>query len=791
MMKRPDFRKKLLSAAVAASVTLTIGVANAKVTRTTGGDFYPAGFGYTVSAKSGDDYAIVIDTDQKGTLHINGYTLQNKVSGSDGVILFKTANANYNISMEAGTLYNAEILGGDGIDGIVLKSSDQTVLEVNLGNSKLNGKVEVGGHGFLLEENMGGTVTVGSKGTLTGSNAITAVSGGSMALDALFVIEGRITGTSGVAIDFESASNSNNSNPGLKLKVKGGYVGGEIIGSSTDSDSITAESNAVFNGDISGVESISFNSSETKNSLEFAGNIAPANSLTVTMRGKGNIFFSRAAVEGAGKQTVNGDLILEGDTTLTTKLNSSGFGLEVVDGDINVGAHTLILIPVPEKGSEGSDGYLLEMNSIVVDHANGGRVKTEDSPFSNNEETENTDIPNGNVEISVDPKTPDEIKEDVIEAGGGENAGNAAAELPDVLNSDNSDEANDLYDKLASSGTSVFNGVVEESNVNNAGVTQSVNTTLSNRSKNQVVRRLDSLRSNDIAGISYGDGITSQSFWLQAMSSDIKMDQRTNGQGDTLNGYDAEVSGFTMGWDKDFDGFRAGTAFTLANTEVAKHNSKDSSFIRNYQLSFYGSMDMGNWYLDGVFNLGQSKHNRSRYIDESGFSDNAITAEFDSNIYGLQFMAGTEYQWGDVTVEPMAGFNYTMVKTDAYTEEATGAVSKLIQDPDGQKYQKIELGLGVELSKTIMMDKAELIPSLRLMAWHDFKGQQVETTTRFVAGGDSFILKGADPVKKSYQGTAAMSYKRNDNMSFSVGYEFNKKSDFRSHSMFMKMKYDF
>ncbi len=793
-MKLHRFRKKLLSAAIAASVTFPIGMANAD-TIVKGGDYNPASrFTFTVSANSGELYTMVIHTTEKGSLIVKGYTLENKQSNGQGVVLYDTANSNgYSLVIEDGTVYSGEIISDGTISGVVLNDGDATTVStMNLGDSNLNGKIQVGEHAYLLKDMMAGKVTVDSKGGLLGLTAITTQDNGGMTDDAEFIVKGTIsgksTGSEKVAVDFTSVQDDSvvNTGPGLKLTVNSGYVEGKIKGSQDDSDSITATGDAVFDGAISGVEIIGFNGNAKKGSVEFTGDILnPTHSLTVS--GQGDVYFSKS-----DQQTIEGDLNFDGDSIVRIKVGSTNGGNPVlqIDGGMNIGTHEVDFIPVPDKDAfeDGTEQtyILVKTTGSLVD--GDGTLTVIDSPLSDNEKGTGN---NGEVVVIVDPKTSDQIKEDVKKAGGGSNAANAAGALADVLQGDDSDNARKLYERLANTDGSEFNDVVEESNVNNAGATQTANTNLASKSKSQITRRLDNLRSNNLAdGNSYGDGMDGQSFWVQAMGSDVKMDQRTNDEGSNFSGYDAEMSGLTMGWDKELgNGVRGGVAFTLANVEIDKHNSNDSSNIRNYQMSFYGSWDLGSWYLDGILNLGQSKHNRSRYIDD--FLDTAITAEFDSSIYGLQFMAGTDLQWGDVNVQPLVGFNYTMVKTDAYTEEANGVVGKLAQDPDGQKYQKIELGLGVEFSKSIMMDKGELTPSLRLMAWYDFKGQQVETTTRFVAGGDSFILKGADAVKKSYQATAAMSYKRNDNMSFSVGYEMNKKSDFKAHSMFMKMKYDF
>ncbi|WP_194842498.1 autotransporter outer membrane beta-barrel domain-containing protein [Endozoicomonas sp. OPT23] len=778
-MKQPGFRRKLLATAISAIITLPVGMASAKLKVEKGGDYIPANrFSFTVSANQGDDYTVEILT-ESGRLVVKGYTLENKVSSGEAVIRYGTATTNYSIWLDDGVLYSGEIVGGSNIHGILLDNGSPSVVSMNMGVTTLNGKISAGAgkNALHFKEELGGKITVGAKGALIGDHAIKS-EGGRFAEGAEIIVKGTLTsnleGVNKKAIDVSDSTT------GLKLTVDGGFIEGHIVGSSASTDNLSASGNAVFEGDVSGFETISFNGTDKNNSLEFTGDIASANSHAVAMTGKGNVFFAKTA-----SQSLDGSLSFDGDSKVKVKVDSSlSSAALAVSGNINLNNHDVKFIPVPTKNDFDDDQ---SSTVVLVSAANDFNVDgtgtiVADSPFSDNKEVNNGN--NGDIGVIVNPRTPDEVKESVKQSGGGNNAANAAEQLVKALQESGTEEQ---YEDLASQSQSDFNDVVEDGNANNAGTTQNANTNLASKSKNNVVRRLDNLRLNEIAdGKAYGDGMDGQSFWVQAMGSDIKLDERTNSDNDTFSGYDAEMSGFTMGWDKNIsEDFRGGAAFTLANMEVDKHNSNDNSSIRNYQVSFYGSWDLGSWYLDGVLNLGQSKHNRTRYP-----SGTEITAEFDSNIYGVQLMTGTELKWDGLAVEPLIGFNYTMVKTDAY-EETSATASIHRQTVDDQKYQKIELGLGVEFSKTIQMDKAELIPSLRLMAWHDFKGQQVETTTRFVAGGDSFILKGADPVKKSYQGTAALNYKRNDNMSFSVGYEFNKKSDFRAHSMFMKMKYDF
>lgn len=357
----------------------------------------------------------------------------------------------------------------------------------------------------------------------------------------------------------------------------------------------------------------------------------------------------------------------------------------------------------------------------------------------------------------------------------------------------NSTSFNNFYNTIANiTDVNKLAELARESKVNNSDAIQTTNVTVETKVKTNVLSHVRAVQEDEAPenGLAYGGSYTSQGFWLQVLGSDITQDDRKNDGGDQLFGFDADLNGLTLGTETTInDDYLVGAAFTVANADIDKHNSNDNSTIKNYQLSVYGSWEQENWFLDGVINIGRSNNQRSRYID--GFVDAPITSDYTSHQYGLTTILGMSQNFGAMKMVPMLGFNYTMVKSEAFKEEDKYATG-FAMDVDSQKYQKVELGAGVELSQAFRVSKGEVEPSLRLMAWHDFKGDVVETTTSYLLlPGKEEPYKGADAVKNRYQVSANVTYRRNDNMSFVVGYELNKSSDYKAQNYFLRMKYDF
>ncbi|WOG27783.1 autotransporter domain-containing protein [Endozoicomonas sp. 8E] len=784
-MNKSLFRKKSLVAVIAATVPFAATQSSAVTEVTSDGDSYAASgllgaVTRNVNADATDDYAFILDADT-GTFYVQGSALQPvniNLDNPDGkaVLLYRQANSSYAISLPSfGGLY-----GKGTAHGILLSNGEASVVQINVGDTNLGGTIQVeDGDAFRIEEELSGIVTI--TGTLQGNTAITAAEGGKLGTNASILVNGGVLKTNGdTSIDFSGAGGA------LVIGVVDGTVEGKVLGYTGPGDILTIGGNSTFGGDIEDVESITVVRSDSY-VTSFRGDIKKNSGATHVK------IYGIASFDKPGAQTIDGDLTVYSTGVITTEMDTDTTtnAALIVTGTANIeSGSTLKIVPtleVVESGNTIEDAKIIEANTNL----NASDLTIEHSVLIDTPEV----TQNGNaLTTDLTPRTLEALKNLIAQEGAGATTEEALAATMTVITRDptNSTSFNNFY-KTVSNITDVkkLAEFARESKFNNSDAVQMTNVTAETKVKTNVLAHVRAVQEDDLSdtGLSYGGSYTNQGFWLQVLGSDVTQDDRRNDGGDKLFGFDADLSGLTLGAETTInDDYLVGAAFTLANAEINKHDSNDNSTIKNYQVSLYGSWEQDNWFLDGVINIGRSNNERSRYID--GFVDAPITSDYISHQYGLTTMLGMNQSFGEMKIVPMVGFNYTMVKSKAFKEDDKYATGFAL-DVDSQKYQKVELGAGVEISQAFRVDQGELEPSLKLMAWHDFKGDVVETTTRYVLGGPEFTSKGADAVKNSYQASASVTYRRNDNMSFVVGYELNQSSDYKAQNYYLRMKYDF
>ena len=809
MMKKSQFRKNALAAVIAASVPFYASVSESATQTVTGGDVSVGSRVFNTSAAEGDAYLIVVETGRTGTLTVIGTLYhQENGNGNEKAVIQIQGGSTYTIDQSFGVFPNGiyatdnhgiEFSGGSGA--------------ANIGNSVVSIVKVTGGNAIEIAQEVNGELKV--IGTLEGDVAINAASGGLTSGSKIILDDATLKGTTS-AIDFSSATTAT----GLQLDILGtSTITGDVIGDDVATDNITIDGSAYLKNNVSAVETITVNGS-----ADFSGTITGATTINVnSQRGitettsditvfRDNVTATDINVNGYASfakttnQTVTGNLSVNDGGTLNVVVDENVGTIGTpglhVSGTFKVTNNASKIIVTPafnaydETGNDAtiSKAYIITSGTLNITAVDLTAVAAPSLLFKSANLVQEG-VTNNLVVNNLEYNTPEEIAALVAgEEGAGASSEAAIVNVMKTITAlgRGNAGAKNVYSKIASiTDKEKLIKFATESKVNNANATQEANVLASTKVVQGITHRLNNLRDDDFnnsTGYSYGDGASNQGVWVQFLNSSSDQDKRHNDDGDEVLGFEGDMSGLTLGFESDMNGYTTGLAFTMANLDTNKKNSNDKSVIKNYQVSLYGSWEEDNYFVDGVLNLGISQHDRNRYID--GFVSTPITADFTSQHYGLQFLGGMTEEFEGIQVQPMVGFNYTMVTTESYTEEDkndTGFAMKV----DNQKYQKMELGAGVELSKEFRVNKGELEPSVRFMAWHDFKGQQVETNTRYVIGGSEFTSKGADAVKTSMQFSANLAYRRNDNMTFTAGYERNQKSDYKSDSLYLRMKYDF
>ena len=306
----------------------------------------------------------------------------------------------------------------------------------------------------------------------------------------------------------------------------------------------------------------------------------------------------------------------------------------------------------------------------------------------------------------------------------------------------------------------------------NGGDSQAVRTGLS------LVNSAVSSRSSAArSGLSSGDLLAETGIWAQALTSDATQDTRKD-----VSGYDADSNGIAIGADgKLNEATTLGLAYSYISTDVNSGGGNKTEVTGN-ALTAYGNWTQGDWFVDGSSTYGWNDNESKRSI-----AGTQAKADYDSEFLGLNTSAGYTYRINqNLIVEPQVGARYTNIRIDSYNEKGSSAALSV----GAQRYEVGELGAGVRLAAAFDLGKGSLEPQAKVMAWHDFVGDEISSTSTFVLGGTPFTTTGSDSVRDSYELGLGLDYKL-DAWTVGGSYDYLSKTAFSADTFTAKVRYDF
>ena len=272
------------------------------------------------------------------------------------------------------------------------------------------------------------------------------------------------------------------------------------------------------------------------------------------------------------------------------------------------------------------------------------------------------------------------------------------------------------------------------------------------------------------------------------MRSDTDHATSRNESGDRILGFDLSMNSLTFGYDQTVDEVTLGSALTITNAHVDKRLSSDHSDTSKYQLTLYGAKEFNNWRLEGLVDGGYGRHRRERYLD--GFFTTPLESEFDSFSLGLRVTASKTFQWQGLTIEPRSGIGYSRVATSSYKESDSGNTG-FGQKVESSAYQRLELGAGLALRKKLGLFGGQLEPELRLMVWHDVKGDDFETRSALLSGSDELLVRGATVSQTRYEAMMNLRFQKSEQFFVTGGIGFSNDDRAKSLHYRLKLQYEF
>ena len=592
-----------------------------------------------------------------------------------------------------------------------------------------------------------------------------------------------------------------------KLEITSdGTIGGINFTEITPSVSLTGGS---VTGNISGVDNLSFAGTST-----ITGGSVLANSVNITGKLEANpaeassLTFKRPAVTEASEplpvlsiasggslitdqaiNVANGEYKQDGEVEFTFTSWPTDQEALVVADTINVGSNAKVVF----DSTKALDGVLLMKASTTAD-AEINQPVTVVAKYETYDHFTALVDPDNKTQMKLKTQPMGSYLSNLATSGGASASAAKALEMassigkPNVLAATATSTSTPgaklnrfVVDYASTSATAAK--LAGELTPNNTG-----SAITATRAGQRMAGSAISTRSNaNRTGVNSGDMMSSGGFWLQYAYSEAEQDKK-----DGVFGYEAETSGFSLGMDTGLDDMdtTVGFAYTYAKGDIKGKGAGSGSSMdtKNYIFSLYGSFAMDNMFVDGRISYSSGENNGHRTV-----GGERIKAEYDNESWGFNVDGGMSIPMSkEWAFEPMLAFNYFTIKNDSYRESASNAASFLAYDQvKDDKFTVTELGAGVRFIGNIQSGDYGFQPSASLMAFHDFNDDPVTMTAHYAAGGDSFVVHGADRDSTRYQLAASIGMNVQDNLKLTLNYSHDWMDKFKADSFIARLRYEF
>lgn len=282
--------------------------------------------------------------------------------------------------------------------------------------------------------------------------------------------------------------------------------------------------------------------------------------------------------------------------------------------------------------------------------------------------------------------------------------------------------------------------------------------------------------SDAVTGLSAGDAVASNGFWVKALGSSNSQDK----QG-AYDGYSSKITGVTAGLDNRVNSdFVLGAALGLTKADInqADFRTGDTSRINNTQLMGYVTYSLTNeLYLDGALSFARN--------DYTGIRATAVgrtaSSAFNGNQLGARLGLGYGIDLGSkLKLTPMASVDYSRLTQDAYTETGAGAINLAV---DAQSTHNTRLGLGARLSNEWTEGSTTYRPEVALNWSQNSNSISNDVNATFVGGGVGFVTPGTTAVSRnSVNLGVAMTVLSSKTTSIQIRYDLDKSTGFTANT---------
>lgn len=302
-----------------------------------------------------------------------------------------------------------------------------------------------------------------------------------------------------------------------------------------------------------------------------------------------------------------------------------------------------------------------------------------------------------------------------------------------------------------------------------------------------VTQRMDDIRAqNDWSSGGYAAGYINQKYhsaWIKGFANYSEQDAR-----DLINGFDATTKGLAVGGDT-FISERSlvGISLAFASSRIHHDLNQARTEIEYYQGSLYGDVNLSNpMFINWMVAATYLNYDQNRTIRL-----NNTRVPVKADYHGWQYGARAElgYVFGKLSFHtvPTLALTYSYLGTEEYTEHGAGTANQKVSS---SSQDNLQAEFGVKLVNNIVVDPVLTQPEVHARIRYGLFDNQQKTSSQFVSIGPAYDTVGYLPTKESYNAGTSLTIFGENGVVFSVSYDYDFKNDYRAHTGFVKLRYE-
>lgn len=271
--------------------------------------------------------------------------------------------------------------------------------------------------------------------------------------------------------------------------------------------------------------------------------------------------------------------------------------------------------------------------------------------------------------------------------------------------------------------------------------------------------------------------------WIKGFANYAEQDGR-----DLINGFDATTKGLAIGGDTFVtDRCLAGLSLAFASSRIHHELNHARTEIEYYQGSIYGDVNLSNpMFINWMAAATYLNYDQNRTIRLNNTSV-PVKADYHGWQYGARAELG--YAFGKLSFHtvPTIALTYSHLNIEEYIERGAGSANQKVS-PSPQ--DNLQAEFGVKLVNNIVVDPVLTQPEVHAKVRYDLFDVKQKTSSQFISIGPAYDTVGYLPTKESYNAGASLTVFGENGFVFSVSYDYDFKNDYRAHTGFVRLRYE-